>query len=110
MPQETFLRCTTTERPPQNIRLVKNIVEANPKTSVWRISQQVGLCQRSAHAILKKDISLKPYKIQVAHKLEPQDYEKRKQFASWFINQCELNLNFIEKIIMSDEEHFCIDG
>ena len=47
-------------------------------------------------------MSLKPYKIQVVQKLE--------QFAAWFINQCELNPNFTEKIIMSDEAHFHING
>ena len=83
----------TTARTPQNIQLVKDIVEANPKASVRRIAQQVEICQRSAHTILKKDISQKPYQIHVVQKLEPQDYEKRKQFASWFINQCELNPN-----------------
>ena len=55
-------------------------------------------------------MSLRPYNTQVVQKLELQDYEKRKQFASWFINQSELNPNFTEKIIMSDEAYFCIDG
>ena len=54
--------------------------------------------------------TLKPCMIQVVQKLEPRDYEKRKQFASWFINQCELKPNFTEKIIMSNEAHFSYDG
>ena len=99
-----------TAQTPQNIQLVKDIVRANPKASVRRIEQQVRICQRSAHTIFKKNMSLKPYKIQVVQKLEPQDHVKRKQFASCFINQCVFNLNFTEKIIMSDETHFCSDG
>ena len=115
MPQETIyplkqFERLTTARTPQNIQLVKDIVEANLKASVRWIAQQVGICLRLAHTILKKHMSLKPYQIQVVQKLELQDCEKRKQFASWFINQCELNHNFTGKIIMSNETHFYIDG
>ena len=56
---------------PQNIQLVKDIVKTNPKASVRRIAQQVGIYQHSAHTILKKDMLLKPYKIKVVQKLKP---------------------------------------
>ena len=92
----------------QNIQLVKDIVEANPKASVQRIAQQVGICQRSTHAILKKDMSLKSYKIQVIQKLEPQDYEKRKPFASWFINQCEVNPNLQRRLVCQMKHTFVL--
>ena len=51
-------------RNPTNAAIVKEIVERGTRTSVRKISAASGIKKSSVHLILKKDLHLKPYKIQ----------------------------------------------
>ena len=53
--------------------------------------------------IFTDDLHLKPYKFHLWHKLEDKDYEKRLNFAHWFLKQPE---STHEYIICSDEAYF----
>ena len=64
------------------------------------------LSQISTWRILRKDLGLHPYKIQMTQELKQNDHSLRRRFADWALEQLEVNANFGKKIIFSDEAHF----
>ena len=83
-----------------NIAAVNESVHENPNLSVLRRSQEFGICQTSTWRILRKDLGLHPYKIQLTQELKPNDHSlpRRLDFRA--------DANFGKKIIFSDEAHF----
>ena len=57
---------TRTER---NIDAVRDSVGRNPKKSIRRRSQELGIPRESVRRVLKFDLNLYPYKIQIKQKL-----------------------------------------
>ena len=76
-------------------------------SSVRSISQSTGIPRTSVHSILKKKLSYKKYRISVRHQLQPADYEKRKEFATWFL---ENQLDNLDNVLWTDEAYFHLDG
>ena len=99
-----------TVRTSSNIEKVKDIATAFPQKSLRRISQEVGISVSSTYKIMKKNLSLIPYKIRVVQQLLPPDYLKRKNFAAWFIRQCQFDSDFLHRILYSDKAHFHLNG
>ena len=68
---------------PRTARTVENIAAVNesfaedPEESIRRRSQQLGLSYGTTWAILRKDLGLKAYKIQLVQELKPADLPKR---------------------------------
>lgn len=94
-------------RSEENIDLVVASVVEDPKMSISRRSQQVGLSQTTTWRILRKDLALKAYKVQITQEIKPLDHLKRRAFINWVKEQPP---NFSQKIIFSDEAHFEIGG
>ena len=61
----------STARYPDNIDAVRHSIRRRLKKSLRRRSQELGLSRASLQRILKKDIQLYPYTIQINHKLTP---------------------------------------
>lgn len=99
-----------TKRTDENIEAVRASVEAEPRTSALRRSRELGLARETARLIIRKDLKLFPYKIQMAQKLNPADYVRRLNYAKWCIEMAKTDTNFWRKIIMSDEAHFTLNG
>ena len=93
-----------------NIAAVNEGVHENPNLSVPRQSQELGISQTSTWRILRKDLGLHPYKIQLTQELKPNDHSLRRRFTDWALEQLEVNANFGKKIIFSDEAHFWLNG
>ena len=47
---------------------------------------------------------MKPYKYQIIQKLQVEDIDRRQQLASSYIGRSEMNPNFLEEVLLSDEE------
>lgn len=88
------------------IRKVEDSVAHSPKRSVRRRSQCLGLKRSSLHNILKKDLHLHPYRLQVHQTLTPPDLEKRVKMAKWL----EQHPPVFDKLWFSDEAHFWLSG
>ena len=73
--------------------------------SLRRISQEVRRRLLSTHKNMKNNLSLISYRIKVDRKLLLPDYLARKNFAAWFIGQSNLNSDFLNRILFSDEAH-----
>ena len=93
-----------------NIAAVNESVRENPNLSISRRSQELGLSQTSTWRILRKDLGLHPYKIQLTQELKPNDHSLRREFADWVLEHLEDDANFGRKIIFSDEAHFWLNG
>jgi len=84
-------------------------VYGNPRRSISRRSQELGLSATSTWRILRRDLDLH-YKIQQTQELKVNDHIQRHMFADWVLEQLEVNLNFAKQIIFSDEVHFWMNG
>ena len=58
-------------RTEENIAAVNESVEEDPNLSIRRRSQELGLCPSTTWKILRKDLGLHPYKIQLVQELKP---------------------------------------
>jgi hypothetical protein len=96
-------------RTPDNINTIRESIELDPERSVRRLAQSSSVSHTSTHRILRYDLFLFPYKIQVTHELLLQDRKKRVNFAKWFLEMCS-DKNFLSRLVMSDEAHFYLKG
>lgn len=97
-------------RSAENIAAVRESVHENPRQSIPRRSQELGLSRMSTWRILHYDLHLHPYKVQLSQELKPNDHRLRREFASWALEHLEDDPDFGEKIIFSDESHFWLSG
>lgn len=97
-------------RTEQNIQIVRQSVAEEPTLSTRRRSQQLGIKRTSLQTILKKDLCLFPYKVQITQELRPRDHERRRDYCSAMLTKLERDPDFHQKIIMSDEAHFDLSG
>ena len=94
----------------ENITAVRESVRANPRRSISRRSQELGLSATSTWRILRRDLGLHPYKIQLIQELKVNDHKQRRVFVDWVLEQFEVNPNFVKQIIFSDEVYFWMNG
>jgi hypothetical protein len=97
-------------RSAENIERVQQSVNEAPETSCRRRSAQLEMSRTSLRRILKKDLQLYPYKVQLVQELKPADLRQRLNFAVKFQELARNEINFIENLIMSDEAHFHLNG
>ena len=84
-------------------------VTDNLNTSTRKRASQLTISQSTICRILKKDLKLKPYKIQLTQQLLPNDHHQRLEYSESFLRLCE-DVTFFENIIFSDEAHFQLTG
>ena len=89
---------------------MRESVRENPTRSIFRRSQELSLSAISTWRILRQNLGLHPYKIQLTQKLKINDHRQRRVFADWVLEQLEVNSNFAKQIIFSDEAHFWMNG
>lgn len=89
-----------------NIAAVHRSVDENPKQSIPRRSQELGISMSSTWRILHRDLGMHPYKIQLTQKIMENDHRPRRVFADWVLEQLQADPDFSKKIIFSDEAHF----
>lgn len=97
-------------RSAENIAAVRENVAESPDTSIRHRAQELNLSATTLHRILKKDLSLHAYKIQLTQELKPADHLNRRTFADWVHEQRQIDEDFSQKIIFSDEAHFHLSG
>lgn len=70
-------------RSQENIDAVRESVEADPRMSIPRRSQELNIPKTTVWRILHKDLSLKAYKVQLTQELKPTDHLKRREFVNF---------------------------
>ena len=71
--------------------------------SIRKAAVAIDVSPTLVYHVFHDDLHLKPYKFHLWHKLETKDYEKRVNFASWFLN---LPKSAKDYMICSDEAYF----
>lgn len=97
-------------RSEENIAAVSASVADSPSTSIRHRGQELGIARSSLHRILRIDLHLHPYKIQLRQFIDADDHKDRRTFANWALERLDADPNFFRKIIFSDEANFHLDG
>lgn len=98
-----------TARSQQNIRRVKAMIQRNPTTkanSTRKLAKKLGIGNKSAHRILRKDLNMKPWKYQKRQKLGAQAKLKRLQRCRAMLTRFSRRRH--RNIVFSDEKLFDI--
>ena len=64
----------------------------------------------AAQRILRNDLNLTPFHIQVKQRLKPADYVARMEMCERFLQADAEDEDFINRVWFSDESHFYLDG
>lgn len=99
-----------TVRVRENIAAVAQAINQSPTRSTRKLAAQLSISRRSVQRILKEDLNLFPYKIQLVSKLNPSDYPVRLEFCKKMLEMLEADSTLIDHIFMSDEAHFDLNG
>lgn len=94
----------------ENIEAVRESVAENPDVSYRRRSQQLKISGTTLRRILKQDLQMFPYKVQLTQRLLEADKPRRSTYANSVIRIEEVEPDFWEKILMTDEAHFTLSG
>ncbi len=94
-----------TIRNEENIERIRQKVIENRNVSSRR--NPSGLAKSSFHNIIKKDLNLFPYKMQVRQQLLDADLPRRIMFCEWFLNRLAL---FVTNLVVTDEAAFHVNG
>ena len=84
--QGSVAELSRTGRPPsarteENIERVRASTEEEPEISTRRRPEELSLHRTSLRRILRRDLNMFPYKIQLAQELKPLDYQQRLNYA-----------------------------
>lgn len=99
-----------TVRTEDAIVAVEQSIEEDPNESIRHRAQQLELCPSTLWKILRKDLGLRAYKIQLVQELKPNDHRARRTFGEWAQNEMATDPDFHKKILFSDEAHFWLNG
>ncbi len=94
------------KRTAAKINAVEQRLSTTPEISVRRLAQETDTPKTTLHRILRNDLQLYLYKVQIAQEISASDKEKRFQFARWFQEKTLNDPTFLDKLITSDEAHF----
>ncbi|XP_036185884.1 DDB1- and CUL4-associated factor 16 isoform X2 [Myotis myotis] len=100
----------STSRSTQNIEAVRESVAKSPGTSIRRRGQELDISKSSLQRILTKDLHYPAYKVQLTQELKPTDHAQRREFVECIMEQQQVDADFSNKTIFSDEAHFHLDG
>ncbi|GFW36497.1 DUF4817 domain-containing protein [Trichonephila clavipes] len=84
-------------------------LERNPSTSTRVVSRETHIPQATIWRIVH-DEGLHPYHLQRVQALELGDYNKRRDFARWFLHESNADRNFAASVLFTDEATFSLEG
>lgn len=88
------------------VQRVEHSVRENPQQSTRKRSQALNIKRTTLRRILKRDLHLKAYKIQLVQELKPQDANNRLNFANQMLDR----FDHFHNIMFSDEANFHLNG
>jgi len=75
-------------RTPQTVRNhVRRLIKRNPRLSLRRLSAKTGASPATCQRILRNQLRLFPYKLQMRQRLYRGDRAKRTQFCRWLLSK-----------------------
>lgn len=95
---------------PELKETVEDFFAENPTSSTRRASAVLQIPRTTLRRIMKKELKLYPYKIQMFQELTEYDAQRRLAFANNILSQFEDDLIDPGKIWFTDEAHFWMSG
>ncbi len=95
---------------PETVERARQILKESPAKSVRRIAQKACVLKSSLHRIVKEELHLYPYKIQMLHTLTLFSKQRRLAFAVNFRAYLADHPSALPHIWFSDEAHFWLSG
>lgn len=93
--------------------IMKNKVRASvicsPKKSLRRRSLSLEIPVSTLYKMLK-NLKIKPYVVKRGHELKEGDYGERVKFCQWIVSEMDQDPEFLDKIFITDEAKFYMDG
>lgn len=84
-------------------------VQLNPHSTTRSLARDAGISKGSVSAIMKK-IRFHPYKMVILHKLKPEDYPKRVEFCTKYLDMVNNSQRVPFKVLWTDESIFTLKG
>ncbi|GFW35195.1 DUF4817 domain-containing protein [Trichonephila clavipes] len=106
----SHLQRRRTVRTEEAIATVERSIEEDPNESIRHRAQELDLCPSTLWKILRKDLGLRAYKIQLVQELKPNDHQVRRRFVEYAQNEIAVVPDFHKRILFSDEAHFWLNG
>ena len=85
-------------------------VRRSPRVSVRMRALRLGVSKNMVHRVLKKRLGLKPYKLQLLHRIKPMDKPQRYDFAVSMLTEIDRDPEFLKNFTFSDECTFRVSG
>ena len=97
---------------PAIVEEVANLFAKEPSITIRQAVQRLELpvSRATVQRIIRKKLKLYPYKIQLVHKLQPGDYDRRVSFAQTVLARLEDDPSYLDKILFTDEATFHVSG
>ena len=90
-----------TSRTPKLIKVVRERIRRNPRRSMRKMARELQISEGSVRNIVKKDLRLRPYKLQKAHLLTKKNQQQRDQRCKALLKRLARGTHL--KVVWSDE-------
>ncbi len=97
-------------RSDENVSSLHEMLLNSPEKSVRRSSSETGIPKTCVHDIIKKDLKLYPYKIQIMQSLNITDQVQRLDFCRWAVDVADNYADAFRDVWFTDESHFLLSG
>ena len=91
------------------VAAVRRVIRRSPSLSVRRLSTKTGVSRSRVHRILRQQLRLYPYKLQLHQRLQRGDRAKRLRFCRWILGKWG-SPSFRQSLLFSDEANFYLNG
>lgn len=84
-------------------------VVSSPTNSLRKNSSELSIPKSTIHKVLQLE-KFHPYKLQLLHNLNDDDFDRRSEMCEWFLAQINVNPNFLNGVMFSDEACFHVSS
>ena len=98
-----------TRRTAEREEEVLRALEADPCTSSRVVGRLVGMCHCTVNQITRAE-NLRPFHLNPVQELRDNDVVIRVGFSQWFVDECNRDEDFTNKLLVADESNFTQSG
>lgn len=88
---------------------IEDIFENAPSRSVREVSRETGVSKTTVHKVIR-DTGKHPYHYRKVQQLLPNDYQRRVNFCGGFLAQVRRDIEFLRRVLWTDECTFTRSG
>ena len=99
-----------TARTPENIAAATRLLDDQPGTSVREAARELGGSVASTWRMMRIDLNLFPYKMQIQQQLSPDDVSRRLDCGNLILEKIDASVLDVKRLWVSDEANFYLSG